>query len=76
MAKKEGKRDSAALEGGTGRLTQREEQESVFIFPLTLFFFSSFLFPSRYIYHSSLTFSVVLFSLSRVVMTRLFISIG
>lgn len=58
--KKKNKRkgDSAALEGGTGRLTQREEQKwgSVFIFPSPSFFLSCLshplLFPSRYIYHS------------------------
>lgn len=79
-AKKERKRDSAALEGGTGRLTQREEQKrgNVFIFPLALFSRLSILFyfhlATSITPFSSLTFSPVLFSPSRVVMTRLFIS--
>lgn len=52
-----------------------KSRKKVFIFLLILSF-PSFLFLSSYIYHSFPTFSPVLFSPSRVVMTRLFISNG
>lgn len=66
----------AALEGGTGRLTQRREQrrESVFIFPLAFSILFHFHPATSITLFSSLTFPPVLFSPSRVVVTRLFIS--